>query len=278
MALLWLFAAAGVAQKDPFPQALSKSGHLGNLKGSAFEPDNPLSQGAWQSSERENFMKADCPIRDVSDYPADVPIPAIDPTDFYRAMWHNPVSSVFIVAVIDQGAEYEFVAFNPASARQSPIPVEQLQGKRISETFPPDAASRYSAHYTAAVRSGQVVTFEEDFTLPSGKSWWCVTLYPVKDQAGQVTHLIAAGNDITARRLAEATSEESRRVLQQVVDTIPAIIFWKDREGRYLGGNKRLAQVVDYGSVAEIVGKTDYDMSWSPEEAEGFVQDDRRVM
>ncbi len=97
---------------------------------------------------------------------------------------------------------------------------------------------------------------------------------------------VAAALDLLAAALgpeldpdgAEYGLRQSRAMLSLVMDNIPQHIFWKDRQGRYLGCNQNFARVAGAVDPAEIVGKTDFDMAWSPEESEFFRECDRRVM
>ena len=68
------------------------------------------------------------------------------------------------------------------------------------------------------------------------------------------------------------------QVWQQVVDAVPAAIFWKDTDSRYLGCNRAFLDIAGIASVADILGKNDFDMIWKPEEAAWFRECDRRVM
>ncbi|MCZ0902216.1 PAS domain-containing protein, partial [Microcoleus sp. HI-ES] len=52
----------------------------------------------------------------------------------------------------------------------------------------------------------------------------------------------------------------------------------KDRDLVYLGGNKNFAKVAGFNHPSEIVGLTDFDMPWKPEETEFFRACDRRIM
>lgn len=65
---------------------------------------------------------------------------------------------------------------------------------------------------------------------------------------------------------------------QLVMDSLPEYIFWKDFNCVYLGCNRKFAEVAGLESPEQIVGKTDYDLSWKKEEADFFRLCDRRVM
>ena len=66
-------------------------------------------------------------------------------------------------------------------------------------------------------------------------------------------------------------------MLQQVLDTIPARVFWKDRDSRYLGCNRRFAKDAGREDPSEVVGKTDYELCWA-EQAPLYIADDHAVM
>jgi two-component system, NtrC family, sensor kinase len=76
----------------------------------------------------------------------------------------------------------------------------------------------------------------------------------------------------------EAQLHQSQRVLQQILDSLPQSIFWKDRHSVYLGCNRNFARDAGLNSSDEIVGKTDYDLPWTREESEFYRECDRRVM
>jgi len=66
-------------------------------------------------------------------------------------------------------------------------------------------------------------------------------------------------------------------MLSLVLDAMPVRVFWKDRDGRYLGCNQLFAQEVGLNDPREIVGKTDFDFC-TTEQAETFRADDIEVM
>jgi diguanylate cyclase (GGDEF)-like protein/PAS domain S-box-containing protein len=89
------------------------------------------------------------------------------------------------------------------------------------------------------------------------------------------TLLVAA--DITEQRHAEERLRESRQMLQLVLDAIPVRVFWKDRDLRYLGCNRRFAADAGLNSPDDIIGKSDLDMNWI-EQAERYRADDLAVI
>ena len=67
------------------------------------------------------------------------------------------------------------------------------------------------------------------------------------------------------------------RLLRQIIDANPSLIFVKDWDGRFVLVNQATAEV--YGTtVTSLVGKTDADFNPNPEEVAHFLRDDRDVM
>ncbi len=67
-------------------------------------------------------------------------------------------------------------------------------------------------------------------------------------------------HEIAERARAEDALKEQVQFLQTLIDAIPAPIFYKDAEGRYLGCNE--AFTTCYGQTREeVIGKTVYDMA-----------------
>lgn len=65
--------------------------------------------------------------------------------------------------------------------------------------------------------------------------------------------------------------------LQLVLDNVPAFVFWKDRDSRYLGCNTMYADALGLANLDEIVGKDDFEL-YSPDLAEKYQADDREVI
>lgn len=64
--------------------------------------------------------------------------------------------------------------------------------------------------------------------------------------------------------------------LEEIASCMPGNFYWKDFQGRYLGCNKAVLNILNFQSVSDIVGKTDYDL-W-PEQAETLRKHDKIVM
>lgn len=107
--------------------------------------------------------------------------------------------------------------------------------------------------------------------------WESVSLSPVKNEAGDITHILAVKEDITERKKAEEELFASQQMLRMVLDNIPQRVFWKDRQLFFVGCNKYLALDCGYTDTDQLIGKTDYETS-SAQIADSFRADDRQVI
>ena len=88
--------------------------------------------------------------------------------------------------------------------------------------------------------------------------------------------LLADVHDLSNLRRAGWLKSESLARLQHVLDTTKALIFVKDREGRYIFANRELERAVRV-PAERIVGHTDHEI-WSPDLANRFRASDARVL
>ena len=84
--------------------------------------------------------------------------------------------------------------------------------------------------------------------------------------------------DITQRYEAQLKLAEQYELLQNILNTVPLRIFWKDLNGVYLGANKQFLKDTQLSSIDEIIGKTDFDMPWSQTQAKKYRKDDLKVI
>jgi len=75
-----------------------------------------------------------------------------------------------------------------------------------------------------------------------------------------------------------ANLQGSDPILQNIIDNIPQLIFWKNTDLVFLGCNQKFAESIGLKSPSEVIGKTDYELVSNPEDADFFRESDIRVM
>ncbi|MEM6867393.1 MAG: PAS domain-containing protein [Cyanobacteria bacterium P01_C01_bin.121] len=202
----------------------------------------------------------------------------LNPIAVYDAVWNDLQDGMYALAVLEEGADFRFIAFNQAVVKYSILPTQDLIGKRLSEALPPERVERYCQHYNQCWQTGETVVFEEQLSTPAGETWWYLNIYPIRDSLGKIHQLLVSATDITQKKRTEIKLAESKQLLQEVIDAIPAIIVWKDRESNFLGCNRPFLSTIHEKDPTAVIGKTDYDMPWKREESDWFRECDRQVM
>ncbi|WP_298815706.1 hybrid sensor histidine kinase/response regulator [Chloroflexus sp.] len=155
---------------------------------------------------------------------------------------------------------------------------DELIGKMIMHRTHPDDRERDLALWEELLDGKRdSYTLEKRYLHKDGHIiYGRMTCSAVRNEAGKITFLIRLVEDISAQRKAEADLEMGRRLLQDIINQIPALIFVKDAEGRYLMVNERLAHFSGYTPSA-MIGKRD-DELFPPALADYYVSFDREVI
>ena len=177
-----------------------------------------------------------------------------------------------------------FIACNQAALDMNGLPSKDyLIGKSplsISPERQPDgslSATKAIEMVAKAVEQGSH-RFEWLSQHRDGSTFWVEVGLTLISFHGKPTFL-NIWRDISNFKQAEAALEESRRFLHLVLDALPnQHILWKDRNSVFLGCNRLGASILRGGLPEDIVGKTNYDMFWTAEEAEFFQRDDQQIM
>ncbi|MDH5630733.1 MAG: EAL domain-containing protein [Gammaproteobacteria bacterium] len=76
----------------------------------------------------------------------------------------------------------------------------------------------------------------------------------------------------------EKSITEQFSLINNIIDSVPVRIFWKNKKGEYLGANKLFLQDAGLSSQEEILGKTDFQLPWGETEGALYRSDDVAVM
>ncbi len=77
----------------------------------------------------------------------------------------------------------------------------------------------------------------------------------------------------------EKTSfQKSREMLDSVIDNIPQLIYWKDKNLTYMGCNQNYALVNNIEDPDFIIGKTDENLPWAKANLKSIQENEKRVM
>ncbi|NET40480.1 PAS domain S-box protein [Okeania sp. SIO2B3] len=97
---------------------------------------------------------------------------------------------------------------------------------------------------------------------------------PLRNSQEKISYLVTFSQDITELK----QLQHSQQLLLSIIDRLPQMIFWKDRNSVFLGCNHHAAQICGFSSPTEIIGKNDYDLPSTTEESDWYRECDLRIM
>lgn len=129
-----------------------------------------------------------------------------------------------------------------------------LIGKTIHDFQPKEKADQIIKNNNQIIRAGKSTLVEEEGVLANGdETIFLSHKAPLKNQDGKVTGVIGISTDITSNKYNEHT-------LENIISLLPGNIFWKSRDGKFLGCNNNVAKILKLQYPSDIIGKTNYDL------------------
>jgi PAS domain S-box-containing protein len=192
----------------------------------------------------------------------------------YRKLFEGSVDGIYVTT--PAGA---LLNANPALARimgyETPRALINGIGD-IADTVYVHKAAR--AEYQALMeRDGMVREFEYQVRARDGAVLWLSdSSTVVRNEAGDVIRYEGTVRDITDQKRAEDAIAEGRRLLQQVIDTVPAVINVKDKQLHYVLMNRYMSGIFGV-EPADAIGRTTSELM-SRYGAQKTDENDKRVL
>ncbi|MEH1815101.1 MAG: PAS domain S-box protein [Nostoc sp.] len=154
---------------------------------------------------------------------------------------------------------------------------EEMIGQPLVNFFTQASRLSFAQNYSHFKKQGSVKDLELDIVCKDGTVFpVLVSATAVKDAEGNYLYSRTTLFDIRERKQTAQELEESRKMLQTVLDTFPQSVFWKDRQSRFIGCNPAFIRHSQL-TADEIIGKTDFELPWA-NLAHLYCADDMMVM
>jgi two-component system, cell cycle sensor histidine kinase and response regulator CckA len=163
-----------------------------------------------------------------------------------------------------------------AAANMNGVPAD-FNGRSILDLFPPPDAALYMKRIRAAAAADSPVTYEDTIALPTGTRVFLSTFTRILQADDAISGVQIISQEISERKKAEEALRASEQVIEGLLNALPAAVFWKDRNGTFLGCNRAFANDGGFSEAKDVVGKDDFQMSWKSQ-AELYRADDRAVI
>lgn len=141
---------------------------------------------------------------------------------------------------------------------------EEPLGKEIAldagiSYYHPDDLSKISNLFGKVLNEGTPFEVELRIITPNKRTKWIKSIGKRIEVDGKPTKIKGTFQDIHRTKIAELKLERNQIFLQQILDSLPVGIFWKDINGIYQGFNNTSTQFIGK-SPEELIGKSDNDL------------------
>jgi PAS domain S-box-containing protein len=206
--------------------------------------------------------------------------------DQEKALRETRREKEFLVGVLEHTSQPFAVGYPDRRLGLCNQAYEQLTGYRAEELraidwatmlTPPEWRETERQKLEELHRSGQPVRYEKEYIRKDGTRVPVELLvHLVKDAGGKPKYYYSFLTDITGRKRAEEALTNQRKELQVILESVPAMIFYKNKENHFVHTNKAFEDAMGLPKE-KLQGQSLFDL-YPKEMAEAYWNDDKEVM
>ena len=180
----------------------------------------------------------------------------------------------------------KFVYISPSNALMTGFSNDEFMALKLEDILTPSSLETVNRVFADEFEKEKITqndlsrsrTIEVEEYCKDGHTIWVeIKATFLRDQEGQPIGIQGVSRDITEHKQAEEALRTSHKILDGIINAIPARVFWKDKDLVFLGCNTIFARDAGFDDSKDIVGKDDYQMVWR-DQAELYRCDDRQVI
>ncbi|MDD2711024.1 MAG: PAS domain S-box protein [Verrucomicrobiae bacterium] len=167
---------------------------------------------------------------------------------------------------------------NRAFERITGYPASEVIGKNCRFLHGKDDQQKPLAEVRKAIHQQQdcrVVL--RNFRKNGAVFWNELSVSPIRDKNGKITHFLGVLVDISERRWVEEALSEERFLLRTLIDNLPDSVYVKDTESRFILANQAHMRLLGVTMEDDVVGQSDFDF-FPNELAAHFYNDEQTAM
>jgi len=135
----------------------------------------------------------------------------------------------------------------------------EIIGRSVFDLYHPDSLEAAKSTFAIFQRLGSVPGFDMQLQRKNGSTIdVSLTASAVRDASGRIISRRSAWTDITARKIAERTVQDSQQLWRAFIEQAPAAIAMFDVEMRYLAVSKRFISDAGFSPDIELYGASHY--------------------
>ena len=150
----------------------------------------------------------------------------------------------------------------------------QLLGKTDADFFNPYQTKLIADNIQQALMTGETLFFQQDFNASKNPTTLIISQAPLKNSKGEILGVIGSSvkNETVLEKITEIQNQTT-----QILNNIPGSVYWKDKDGRYLGCNNYVCRMAGVDDPSKLIGKTDNELIWK-NTAKDAIKNDRLVI
>ncbi len=171
-----------------------------------------------------------------------------------------------------------FTFFNDALCRMLGYPKEELMGMNNRQYTDEVTAKKVFRTFNEVYRTGKIgKEYDYEIIKKDGtRSYVEASISLRKDLSGKAIGFRGIIRNITEQKKLQETLDKEREELKLIIDSSPIIVFYKDKDGRFIRVNKVFAKALKM-TEEDFVGKTVFDL-YPPKIAQDMADDDHGVL
>jgi len=178
------------------------------------------------------------------------------------------------LAVWIEDTNLKIIYFNSMYEKMYDVKLDEVIGKTNEEAFPKELAEIYNKQIKECIDKDSIHIVQGVVKGTIVECW----IVPLKDKNDNLKAVAGLIMDISEKRVKEIEMESQKDILRTIIDALPESIFYKDKESRFIGYNKKFEQFYNKRGIVNIIGKTDLEIYHDKEVAEKFIKLDQEIM
>ncbi|MCU0541842.1 MAG: EAL domain-containing protein [Oscillatoriaceae cyanobacterium Prado104] len=152
-------------------------------------------------------------------------------------------SSGIVIADMRQ-PDCPIIYCNPSFERITGYSAGEILGHNCRFLQGPDTDRTTVAKIREALQEGRELQVTiENYRKDGTRFWNKLSLSPVRDKSGNLTHFIGVQSDLSEPMGVQEALQQANDQLQTILEAVPGIVSWIGADLRYLGVNEHLAKL-----------------------------------